>query len=405
MTSRGRRAVVTLLIAGMSSLAFSSDEHTSLLTACSVFAQDGYSATAIVEQDAVLLDVANPSGQTVSHLSIPRHHPTPFSSSPAVRGDRGRCGLFINRARDLVAVGVVQAIGHPKSPPLQVVIAELKSAKVVADFTVEPSVGFLPTSVAGFLEDTNNIVVTGRITGQEGVRQRTIRVASLLFDTAGKQLSSTPVNREASPSDAFNDYADAQHNRLWLFSCWLTQAKPYHVPICPVALTTLVGDDQARIDFDPTSHVQKRDDLWMWPGAFAGLSGDSILIAETVDGKDGLWKVNMQDQTLDRFVLPKGHWVKYNGVKQASLSPDGEVLALLIDQIKLGFPYFVDNYQFKGTDVLVMQLHPFRLLARIPHTDSTLTTGLAVDHRLGKVFILLYRRGHVERISLSERAE
>ena len=383
------------------------DEHSAALTACSVFAKNGYSATAIVERNSISLDVANPSGAIVSHLSIPLHHAMPTFTLPAIadRDDRG-CGLFINRTGDLVALGVVQSVDRPNVTRLQVDVAELNGAKLVGDFTVEPGEAFMPTSLAGFLEDTTRLVVTGSIPRPwTTAAQQTIHVASLLFDSAGKQLSSVPFVREATASDLFRFYADADHNRLWLFSCGSAQVKPYRVPICPIVDTTLAAKDQARLELDPTGHSHNRDELWMWPDAFAAPSADNILIAETVNGKDTVWRVDMQKRAIERFILPKGHWVKYNAVQQASLSPDGEVLALLINQTELGFPYIVDNYEFKGTDVVVMQLHPFRLLTRIPHKDSTHTTGLSVDHHGDKAFVLVFREGHMERIGISDKSQ
>ena len=396
---------VILLLAGVSCSEFLlAADDSKALTACAAFAQNGYSATAVVEQTTVSLEIANPSLVTVSHLTLPLRYPMPISVRPiGARGDLG-CALSFDHDSNLVAFGTVQNVGVSNVTRVQIGVAEAKTGKIVADFLVEPGPEFMPTSLAGFLGSTTELVVTGRIPRQKNPGEQSIGFASLLFDPFGKQVSSAPIVREISATDAFRAYADADHNRLWLFSCAYTRVRPYRIPICPITLTSLTGDEQGRLEFDPASYSHKRDDLWMWPDAFAAPSSDTILIGETVNGKDTVWRVDMQKRSIDRFVLPKDHWVKYNGVIQASLSPDGEVLALLIDQIELGFPYFVDNYVFKGRDIVVMQLRPFRPLARISHKHSTYTTGLAVDHRQGKASILAYREGRMERIEVREQS-
>ena len=168
--------------------------------------------------------------------------------------------------------------------------------------------------------------------------------------------------------------------------------KPYHVPLCPVSATTLFGEqDDFSMGF--SNYREKRDNLWEWPVTFVAPNAREVMVAETVNGKDTVWRVKMSPQGIDRFVLPHQHFLKYNGLVQSALSPDGEVYAVLLQQREIRFPYFVDNYVFKGTDVLVLGTHPLRLLGTIPHEDSSFTTGLAVDHRDGKARVLVYRKG------------
>lgn len=73
----------------------------------------------------------------------------------------------------------------------------------------------------------------------------------------------------------------------------------------------------------------------------------------------------------------------------ALLSLIGESRGLLLT------PYLRQS-PLRGTDVVVFQLRPLRLLGVIPHKDSSLTTGLAVDHRHIKAVVSVYRQGRFE---------
>ncbi len=373
-----------------------------ILTGCAAFAPDGSSAFAAVETEGISLEITSTDGK-VAHLRLALRYPVPASQSANLTISRRywTCSVHFSYQSDVVALGVGSSFGRPELTHLQVGIADMKTAKWIGDFGVEPQLDFLPVSLAGFLGDTTSLVIEGRIRS-DGGGERIGLFASVQFSPLGKQLSPTPTLRKPTEiTDAFSSYADARHNRLWLFSCSFTRVKPYHVPLCPIRVSSLAGEEQFAAAFDPTGYSRKREDLWMWPGALAAPDSNSIVIAETVSGKDTVWRVDMQKKSIDRFALPHHHFLKYNGMQNAALSPDGEVFAVLLRQMKIAFPYLVDNYVFTGTDVVVMQVRPLRLLGLIPHKDSSYTTALAVDHREGKAIVLVYRQGHLERQEFS----
>jgi hypothetical protein len=392
-----------VLVPGIASSAqLHSESDANIVIACSAFAPNETSAFAAVETKGIFLEITDADGK-VSHLNLPLRYPAPASKPANLTISRRNwtCAIHFNHQSDVVALGIGSKFGQPEVTRLQVGVADLKTAEWIGDFGVEDQLDFLPVSLAGFLEDTNSLIIYGKINNKGRVEQKYL-FASVQFSPRGEQLSSTPTERKPSETtDAFRSYADAGRNRLWLFPCSTTRAKPYHVPLCPISVTSLTGEDLSSATLDPTSHSEKRDTLWMWPDAFAAPDSNSILIAETVSGKDTIWHVDMQKRSIDRFVLPHNHFVKYNGLHDAALSPDGEVFAVLLQQLKIGFPYFVDNYVFTGTDVVVVQVRPFRLLGLIPHKDSSYTAALAVDHREGKAIVLVYRQGHLVRQELS----
>lgn len=387
-----------LILGTTSSAQVRSEPDANILSACAAFAPNGTSAFAEVETKGIFLEITSADGK-VSHLNLPLRYPPP-ASQPTNRTINRRvwtCAIYFNHQSDLVSLGISSKFGQPEVTHLQMGVAELNTPKWIGDFGVKPQLDFLPLSLAGFLEDTNSLIIAGKINSRGGVEKEGLP-ASVQLSALGEQLSSTPsVRRPEEITDTFHSYADAGHNRLWLFPCSSTRVHPYHVPLCPVSVTSLVGEDLFSATLDPASYGGKRDTLWMWPGAFAAPDSSTIVIAETVSGKDTVWRVDMQKKSIDHFVLPHNHFVKYNGLHDAALSPDGEVLAVLLDRIELGFPYFVDNYDFKGTDVVVMQLRPFRLLGVIPHKDSSYTAALAVDHRKSKAIVLVYTKGHLVR--------
>jgi hypothetical protein len=286
---------------------------------------------------------------------------------------------------------------------LQIGVADLRNSKWVGDFDVEKQPEFLPFGLAGFLEGSNSIVVTGALPrkGLLGVQQGSF--ATLLFDTSGRQLVSAPVVRtDLGPPSAGTDgsfYADAAHDRLWSLPCVIYDTKISNQPICPILSTTLLREESQRSEFNPRGHVAKRTDLWESPNALAALDPNTLLIAEG----NTIWRVDIHKQTLQRFVLPKRrHFPNFEGIDGPVVpSPDGQVLAFLLEQSALAFPYLVDNYVFKGADIAVVRAQPFQLLGIVPHQRAVYHPGFAVDHRQGKATLLVYWRDRWERREFS----
>ena len=115
------------------------------------------------------------------------------------------CQAFFNRNSDLVVVSVSALDNTTFKHHLQVGVADLKSKKWVGDFTVEPQRAFVPISVAGFLKESNSVVVTGALPGAAVDGTQHGSFASLLYDATGKQLVPTPTTRtNLGPSDGLS---------------------------------------------------------------------------------------------------------------------------------------------------------------------------------------------------------
>src|SRR5260370_20021366 len=259
-----------LILGTASSAQMRSESNPSILSACAAFAPNGASAVAEVETNSTFLEITSADGKVAPlnlplRFALPDSHPTNLPINRRIWS----CRIYFSRNSDFVALGISSTFGRPEVTHLQVGVAELRTAAWVGDFGVGANPDFLPVLLAGFLEDKHKLIVSGKSINTRGDEQESLP-ASVQFSLHGEQLSSTPTSRRPERiTDAFHSYADAGHNRLWLFACGYTRTHPYHVPVCPVTVTNLEGEDLSTVTLDLASYGGKRDTLWMWPGARA----------------------------------------------------------------------------------------------------------------------------------------
>lgn len=382
------------------------------LTACAAFALDGSSAAVTTDASRLSLEVTDPSGKT-TRLSLALRRSGPAwrseyqryqSSLPYLRllTALNSCQAAFNHSSGLVAVSVFRGASPDIQYGLQIGVADLRTSKWVGDFDVERQPAFVPLAMAGFLGESNSVVVTGALPGKNVIGVQQGSFASLLFDTSGRQVVSAPaVRTDLGPTDGTDGrfYADAAHDRLWSLPCVMYSTTPSKQPPCAILSTTLLGEESQRSEFNPDGYAKKRTELWMLPNAFAALDANTVLIGEG----DTIWCVDGQKRTLQHLVLPKRrHFPDFENIDgPAVLSPDGELLAVPLEQGAVAFPYLVDNYVFKGADIAVVQLQPFQLLGIVPHERGVYHPGFAVNHRPGKATILVYRQDRWERREFS----
>ena len=358
-----------------------------VLAACSAFASDGTSAMASITGDTLELTVADLSGHN-SSLTLPLKHRARQSllDDPTARLRFYNCSLFFNSRGGLVAAGITtESEGRQR---LQVAVADFRAARWLSDFGVEPPKELgASTNLAGFLNDTDSVVVIQNWNSSE--RES---IATLVFSTRGELLRSQPPVR-VLPETALPIYADSRNNRLWVFHCKVISARASQQPFCPIDETNLAGEQALSSKFDPSRSGLKRTDLWELPHTFAAPDQNTVLIA----GSDAVWKVKMDTQQLTRFALPKDHFLKWNFEHDGTISPDGVAFGFLFTQYRLAFPYTVDNYVSEGSDIVVFQVNPLRLLGVVRRNGVKYTRGLSIDHRNGKTTVLAYRQDHWER--------
>jgi hypothetical protein len=387
------RAIVLLLALVGGVMAQDRGPHASprqILSGCAAFAPDGTSAAVSVGDDAFVLEITEPSGK-LTHLSRPLRYPvTP--ARPAASA-YPTCKDYFDGNSGLVAVGITR---RSVDDQLQVAVLDLKTLTWIGDWGIGLESGFHP-SLAGFLEETTSIAVTGEPVSEDGRGYGHGSYATLLFDPTGKQVTPMPQTRRiyAHEINLYPTYADSRHNRIWVFQCAVVSAPRDRQPLCPIDSMTLAGTEQVFAEFTPSVQVKKRADLWFYPGSFAVPDSSTVTIAEGAM----LWRVDLQTQTVDHLVFPiHTHYPYSEEVRGASaISPDGQVIAVPLTLDELAFPYLVDNYVYRGTDIAVVQVRPLQLLGILKHESASDPVAFAIDHRQGKATVLVYRKDRWER--------
>jgi hypothetical protein len=360
-----------------------------ILAACAAFAPDGTSGTVTVEAAGLSLEVTDSLGK-VTRLTEPLRYPMP---ELFVGKRRSECEAYFNERSDLIAIGVN---GGLVGGPLQIAVANLKAFDWLGEWGIEPQSGLLSPNLAGFLEGTTSLVVEGEPSAENGSGTQHGVLAILLFDPTGKELMPRlPTRSYSGQTDLIPRYADASHNRLWFCRCVAVSRTFSRQPLGPVGSVTLVGDEQRPPEFTPSIQGKKRTDLWLLPTSFAAPDPDTVLMAEG----NRLWRVDMRGQSIDSLVLPmRAHFPSLDAfARAAAISPDGQVAAVALNLDALAFPYLVDGYVYKGTDIAVVHVRPLKLLKIVRDDGAPNPVGIAVDHRQGRVTILFYRKDHWER--------
>lgn len=356
----------------------------SVLGACATFAADGKSAAVTFDATNISLDVTDYSGKN-SHLSLPLRYKTQITNRSLYRGFHNTCDAYFDREGDLVAISIDN---------LQVGVADVKMMKWIGDWD-EANAGIAAPSLAGFLEGTTSLIVGGEPPPEDGKGIHWGLYATALFDPSGKQLMPLRIQRYAPDGHIYPRFADAGHNRLWVFRCEPVSGPMSRQPLCPVASTSITGDQPWSPEFVPSTQGGKRAGLWFYPTSFAALDLNMIVFAEGTT----IWAVNPQSQTIHRFDLPRrprfpSFEVIYG---KAALSPDGQLVAVTVERGRLAFPFLTENEVSQGTHIAVIQINPFRLLGVLPYGRAPYTPGFAIDYREGRVTVLVYRHDHWER--------
>lgn len=356
-----------------------------VLGACATFAADGTSAAVTFDATRVSLEITDPSGKS-SHLSLPLRHTTQITNRSLYPGSPNTCDAYFDREGDLVAIGIDN---------LQIGVADVKAMQWVGDWGVEADAGIASPSLAGFLAGTTSLVVVGEPPAEGGKGIHWGLYATALFDPSGKQLMPLHIQRYGEDGDLFRRFADARHNRLWVFRCEPVDAPMSRQPLCPIASTSLTGNEPSLPEFVPSMQGRKRTDLWFYPSAFVVPDPNMIVFGEGTT----FWAVNMASQIIHRFALPRRpHFPSFEEMDgRTALAPDAQVVAVAVNRSRLAFPFLVDNYVFQGTDIAVIQIDPLRLLGVLQYGRTAYAPGFAIDHREGRVTALVYRRDRWER--------
>jgi hypothetical protein len=335
----------------------------------------------------VSVDITDPGGD-VSHLALPFDQPRVDPRPTRFPGET-TCRAYFDRESDLIAIGMDDG-----SVSAWVAVVDSRHKTWLGHWTLGPTAGILHPRLAGFFG--KNVIVIGQPFTRTGrrVQAREGSSLSLVFDPQGQQFQGGPVERTYASGHRYPIYADAGNNRLWFLAC-ATVPGHSQQPDCPVDWLALTGDTSST-EFNPHKPYQRRSDLWTGYGHIVAATADTIVVAEL----KRVWVVNVKEQTLERLNLP-GSFVREEGIwGDGSTSPDGEIAVFPVSKHRLAFPYIVDNWVPAGTDFVVAQLHPLRLLRVVRGGNGNDVTSCAVGHRDGRVELLVFRDDHWEHVAL-----
>jgi hypothetical protein len=361
------------------------------LGACAGFAVNGSSAAARYDDQNLSLDIAELSGQefhlTVALRLAPSRLP-PNADESSLR----TCRIFFDEEGGLVAVGI-----SPYGGPLQVAVADFKAFTWLGHFVVEAAIS--SGQLWGFLYGTKSLLVTEQLSlnTDEGPL-----FGSFLFDTAGKKLSTAPTTtwRTIGPF-----IADAIHDRLWTLPCTWYSAQLSDQPLCPISSTSLTENDASGTAvYNPKGHTSKRVELWMVPHAITAPNPNTVLLGETVVGVDTIWRVDMRTEMMERLVVPRrAHFPNEDQEFVATLSPDCQIAAVSFEQFTANFPWLTEGTHWTGSHIAIVQVRPLQTLGIFPRGRAAHISAFAVDHRDGKVILLVFSSGRWERYEFSDQ--
>ena len=360
-----------------------------MLAVCADVAADGTTAAVTVHSASLSLELIDASG-TLTRLNQPLDSLAP--SLPIAE----RCDAHFDEGGELIAVGVKN---DKLGADLQIVVADVKRLDWIGRWRVDRSAGFHSPTFAGFFDRRPVLAVVGALAAANG--QSHGSMAILLFDSRGQQLAATPAVRAyAEGTDAFPNFVDARHNRLWVCRCSILNVPMSQQPLFPIESLALTGSEDRSPEFPTSSSGVNRSDLWFLPEVFAAPDRNTVILAEGAR----LWRVDVQAQAIDSVTLPvRSHFPSLvPQAEAAAISPDGQIAAVAMTESALAFPYLVDNHNYNGREVAVVQLRPLKTLGVVRNDGPREPSGLAVDHRKGKVALLMYGKDGWQRRDLPE---
>lgn len=339
---------------------------------CAAISASGTSATVTLAARTLNLQITDASGHS-NALSAP------------LQTERDECHAVFDSNVNLLAVAVGRAFDAKQN--LKIFIADTQTSKWLTSFSVEPQAGLSgPLWLAGFLDDSESLVVKG--SGEKVGTART-SVGAILLDSSGKMLDTKPFERgiAGNPQNQRNQFADSRNNRLWYLS---------YPQFCPIKSTTLTGEESPGPKIVKTPGKADPCDL---PNVIAFPDRNTVIIASTRADHDAVWRIDLGTDTGEEISAPRGRFPKGDQIDgSASLSPDGQVFAFSRHQFSYGH---FDNFNYKGSDIVVVQVRPLRLLGVIDPKGDLYQNGFAVDHRDGNTTALVFSNGAWKRFAVA----
>ncbi|MGB8837663.1 MAG: hypothetical protein WCC67_13005 [Candidatus Acidiferrales bacterium] len=339
---------------------------------CVAISASGMSAAVTLTAKNLDLEITDASGRS-----------NPLSAS--LEAERDDCRAVFDSSGNLLAVAVRQSFDAKQG--LKIFIADTRTSRWSANFSVEPQTGLSgPLWLAGFLENSESLIVKG---SGEKVGAATTSVGTILLDSSGKTLDTKPFERQiaGNPQNQHDQFADSRNNRLWYLS---------YPQFCPIKSTTLTGEESPGPEIDKSPGKADPCDL---PNVIAFPDRRTVIMASTRADHDAVWRIDLGAGTGEEISAPRGRFPKGDQIDgNGSLSPDGQVFAFSRHQFSYGH---FDNFNYKGSDIVVVQVRPLRLLGVIDPKGNLYQHGFAVDHRDGNTTVLVFSEGTWKRLTVA----
>jgi hypothetical protein len=369
---------------------------------CAAFASNGTSAAATYDGKSLSIEIIDPAGKP-SHLSSATLRPLNPYYVPDRESPPDNCHIFFNAMGDSVALGI--SPGLVVGGFLEIAVADVRTSALLGHFLVKPQISLDAPALWGFLQDTKSLVITMQVSDSAD-NEKGLLYGGFLFTTGGQSLSSAPTTtwRIAGRTAWNRFYADAVHGRLWV-PCDVYAARLSGQPFCAISSRSLTTEDSGNnIVFNPGDRGLRQQETWMKPGAAVFPNSNTIVMAETVARIDTIWRVDMREQAVRRFVVPhRAGFPNSDWSEAGSLSPDGQIAAMSFDQNTGNFPYVTEGAHWSGKHIAIVRVQPLGIVTIFPAGSAQRIAAFAVDHRNGKVILAIFRDDRWQRYELGDQ--
>lgn len=246
----------------------------------------------------------------------------------------------------------------------------------------------------GFLDDSDKLLVVTDLLFYDGPA----RFDSEIIDAATGNIESARAVEMGQFGPIWKFFFDARNNCVWVES---GHEKSRRHTLQAVSLSDVqrLGPN---VDLTKLKHDHWLAD-WGRVNAMAFPSPNMIIFADTGASMgfepSHLWVMDLSNGSVRIVDLPKDtgevllHGLGFSWFEDvdspAVLSPDGRFVAVPITLTKTGPPYIVDNYISAGVRFVIVDLMRLRILSSVTLKDSRAPLSFALDHRDGKVTLLV----------------
>jgi hypothetical protein len=359
------------------------------------FTSDGTSLAASVKGWALQLEIT-PLHKNTTTLRLALNDTG--LGEPSFIGVRP-CAISISTSNRVAAIGISEMAksgSEQRRRGIFIALVDLETNRWGKHYFIVPirSPGNIPRFV-GFWGDSDELVF---ITDTD-TSSRVITVD--LIDTSDGNVTRTTEDLKPFPPTR-RVFFDARNRRAWLaFEARRVGDEKMNVPI--LRSISLAADKKEPIVGLANLRAEHTSTKWLVPETMAFPNLTTIVFGENNwaagFGPNRLWVADLATASLREMSLPRDlgealmHGLGLTWYEQViepiALSPDERFAVIPITLEALGPPYIVDNYVSKGIRLVVVDLQRLRVVSSIKPEHDRKPVGFALDHREGKVTLLV----------------